>query len=78
LGGVTKDTSRTLFSFSAISTYGNFVFKNYNSYAAALFYLQPIELWVILCQLPQSVNPPSQIILKFHKQIELFMLIPKK
>jgi len=24
-----------------------------------------------------KVNPPSQIFLKFHKQIELFMLIPK-
>jgi len=35
---------------------------------------------VILCQMNQKngkVNPPSQIFLKFHKQIELFMLIPK-
>jgi len=35
-------------------------------------------LWVILCQLSQPVNPPSQIFLKFNKQIELFMLIKKK
>jgi len=32
--------------------------------------------FIILCQLSQPVNPPSQIFLKFHKQIELFMLIP--
>ena len=32
---------------------------------------------VILCQLSQPVYPPSQIFLKFHKQIQLFMLIPK-
>jgi len=25
-----------------------------------------------------EVNPPSQIFLRFHKQIELFMLIPKQ
>jgi len=25
-----------------------------------------------------KVNPPSQIFLKFNKQIELFVLIPKK
>jgi len=25
----------------------------------------------------QAVNSPSQIFLKFHKQIDLFMLIPK-
>jgi len=31
---------------------------------------------VILCQLSQPVNPPSQIFLKFNKQIEVFMLIP--
>ena len=33
---------------------------------------------VILCQMNQKngkVNPPSQISLKFHKQIEIFMLI---
>ena len=33
--------------------------------------------WVILCHMSQPVNPPSPIFLKFHKQIELFMLIPK-
>jgi len=45
--------------------------------------LLPISLasiynMVILCQLSQPVNPPSQIFLKFHKQMELFMLITKK
>jgi len=36
---------------------------------------------VIICQANQKngkVNAPSQIFLKFNKQIELFILIPKK
>jgi len=35
---------------------------------------------VILCEMNQKngkVNPPSQIFLRFYKQMKLFMLIPK-
>jgi len=35
--------------------------------------------WVIPCQMNKNngkVNPPSQIFLKFNKQIELFVSIP--
>jgi len=40
-------------------------------------YVSVTNKWVILCQLSQPVNPPPQIFLIFHKQIELLMLIPK-
>jgi len=45
----------------------------YNKYNVNI--LLTINVRVILCQM--KVNPSSQIFLKFDKQIELFMLIPK-